>query len=86
MYQKWKFNLSRESWWKGQSERMFGLLKDTLYKTVGRSKLEWKELEEMLTEIETMLNNWSLTYTEKDIRIPVLTPVFTGFRSDTGNS
>ena len=53
---------------------MFGLLKDTLYKTVGRSKLEWKELGEVLTEIETILNNWSLTYTEKDIRIPVLTP------------
>ena len=44
---------SRAPWLGGQCERMFSLLKNTLYKTVGKSKLEWKELEEVLTDIET---------------------------------
>ena len=41
---KWKSNLSRTPWWGGQFERMVGLLKNALYKTVGKSKLDWHEL------------------------------------------
>ena len=37
---KWKLILSRESWWSGQFERMVGLVKNALYKTVDKSKLE----------------------------------------------
>ena len=37
---KWKFNFSRAPWWGGQFERMVGLVKNALYKTVGKSKLE----------------------------------------------
>ena len=71
---KWKFNLSRALWWGGQFERMVGLVKNSLYKTVGKSKLEWHELAEVLTDIETTLNNRSLTYMEEDIKFPVFTP------------
>ena len=39
---KWKFKLSGASWWGGQCERMVGLVKTKLYKTVGKSKLEKK--------------------------------------------
>ena len=71
---KWKFNLSRAHWWGGQFERLIDLVKNTLYKTVRKSKLEWKELEEVLTDIETTLNNKLLAYIEEDIQFTVLTP------------
>jgi hypothetical protein len=32
---KWQFNLSRAPWWGGQFERMIGLIKQSLYKTIG---------------------------------------------------
>ena len=66
--------MSRAPWWGGQFERMVGLVKKALYKTVGKSKLEWHKLVETLTDIETTLNNRPLTYTEEDISFPVLTP------------
>ena len=47
------------------------LVKNTLYKTVGKSKSEWKELA-VFTDIEATLYNRSLTYKE-DIQVPVLT-------------
>ena len=66
--------MSRAPWWGGQFERMVGLVKNALYKTVGKSKLEWHELAEVLTDIETTLNNIPLTYMEEDIEFSVLTP------------
>ena len=71
---KWKLSLSRAPWWGGHFERMVGFVKNGLYKTVGKSKLEWHELAEVLTDIETTLNNRPLTYMEEDIEFPVLTP------------
>ena len=47
---KWKFNLSRAPWLGGKFERMVGLVKNTLYRTVGKSKLEWHELAEVLAD------------------------------------
>ena len=61
---KWKFNLIQATWWGRQFDRKVGLVKNTLDKTVERSKLERKELEEVLTDIETTLNNRPLTYIE----------------------
>ena len=63
---KWKFNLSRVPWWGEQFGRMVCLVKNRLYKTVGKLKLEWKVLEELLTNIEGILNNGLLTYIEED--------------------
>jgi hypothetical protein len=31
----WQFNLSRAPWWGGQFERLIGLVKRALYKTIG---------------------------------------------------
>lgn len=45
---KWKFNLSRAPWWGGQFERMIGLVKSALNKTVGNGLLTWAELEKNL--------------------------------------
>ena len=71
---KWKFSLRRAPWWGGQFERMVGLVKNALYKTVGKSKLERHELAEVLTDIKTTLSNRLLIYMEEDIEFPVLTP------------
>ena len=71
---KWKFNLSRAPWWGGQLERMVGLVKNSLYKTFGKATLSWRELEEVLLDIENTLNNRPLTYVEDDVEYPVLTP------------
>ena len=70
---KWKFNLSRATSWGWQFERMVGLVKNPLYKTVSKSKLECHELAEVLTDIDTTLNNRPLTYMEEDIEFPLLT-------------
>ena len=44
---RWQFNLSRAPWWGGQFERMVGLVKQSLYKTIGRASLRWNELSEV---------------------------------------
>jgi hypothetical protein len=74
---KWQFNLSRAPWWGeggGQFERMVGLVKSALYKSIGNGFLTKKELEDVLLDIETTLNNKPLGYQEDDIQMPTLTP------------
>ena len=71
---KWKFNLSRAPWWGGQFERMVGLVKSALNKTVGNSLLTWAELEEILLDVEVKLNNRPLSYADEDVQLPLLTP------------
>lgn len=70
----WQFNLSRAPWWGGQFERMVGLVKNALYKTIGSGFLSWKELEEVLVDVEVTLNNRPLSYVEDDVQLPLLTP------------
>ena len=71
---KWQFNLSKASWWGGMFERMIALVKNALYKVVGSAKLTYKELQDVLLDIQIVLNNRPLTYCEDDIELPVLTP------------
>ena len=71
---KWQFNLSRAPWWGGQFERMVGLTKQALYKTIGSSTLTWAEYVDVLLDIELVLNNRPLTYNEDDVEMPMLTP------------
>ena len=70
----WQFNLSRAPWWGGQFERMVGLVKSSLYKVVGGARLSWSELEEVLLDVETTVNNRPLSYVEDDEQLPILTP------------
>ena len=70
----WRFNLSRAPWWGGQFERMVGIVKQSLYKTIGRSSLSFEESEDVLLDVETILNNHPLGCIEGDIELPVLTP------------
>ena len=64
---KWQFNLSRAPWWGGQFERLIGLVKAALNKTIGNGLLRWKELQEVLLDVEITLNNRPLSYVEDDV-------------------
>ncbi|KAK3729174.1 hypothetical protein QZH41_000579 [Actinostola sp. cb2023] len=70
----WQFNLSRAPWRGGQFERLVGLVKRALQKSIGRGLLAWKELEEVLLDVEVTLNGRPLRYVEDDHQLPTLTP------------
>ena len=70
----WKFNLSRAPWWGGQFERMIGLVKTTMRKTIGNAYLTFDELKEVFLDVEIALNGRPLSYVEDDAQLPVLTP------------
>ena len=58
----WQFNLSRAPWWGGQFERLIGLVKRALYKSIGGGLLTWAELQDVLLDVEVALNNRPLSY------------------------
>eukprot|EP00112_Aurelia_sp_Birch-Aquarium-sp1_P026443 Seg939.3 transcript_id=Seg939.3/GoldUCD/mRNA.D3Y31 product=Tenascin-R protein_id=Seg939.3/GoldUCD/D3Y31 len=58
----WQFNLSRASWWGGMFERMVSIVKAAMYKVIGAAKLSFKEMQEVLLDIQIVLNNRPLTY------------------------
>ena len=70
----WQFNLSKAPWWGGQYERLIGLVKQSLFKVLGKSLLRREELEDVLMDVELTLNNRPLSYLEDDVQIPTLTP------------
>ena len=70
----WTFNLSKAPWWGGQFERIIGLVKQSLYKVIGKADLKVPELQEVMLGVETSLNNRPLCYVEDDIQLPELTP------------
>ena len=71
---RWQFKLSRAPWWGGQYERIIGIVKSALRKCIGNGMLKWKELEEVLLDVEVTLNNRPLSYIEDEVQFPVLTP------------
>ena len=71
---EWKFNLARAPWWGGFSERLIGIMKNCLSKVIGRALLKYEELEEVLLDVESSLNNRPLSYTEEEFKQPVITP------------
>ena len=68
------FNLNHFPWWGGQFERMIGLVKAALNKTIRNGVLRWKELQEVLLDVKLALNNLPLSYIEEDLQFPMLTP------------
>ena len=55
-------------------ERLIGLVKSALNKTIGNGLLRWKEFQEVLLDVEITLNNRPLSYVEDDVQMPLLTP------------
>ena len=68
-----EFNLSSAPWWGEWCERLTGLTKQNLYKSIGKLLLTWSELEEVLSDIEVNLNSQPLIDTEVDMEYPELT-------------
>ena len=66
--------LSRTPWWGRQFENMVSPVKNMLYKTVGKATLSWRELEEVLPDVENTLNNRHLTCVEDGEEYPILKP------------
>ena len=58
----------------GQFERLIGVFKSEFRKEAGNSTLTWRELSEVLLDVEVAINDRLLSYIEEDIQLPVLTP------------
>ncbi|XP_068690693.1 uncharacterized protein [Montipora foliosa] len=71
---KWQFNLNRAPWWGGPFERLVGLMKRALNKTIGSGRLSCNELEDVLLHVEVTFNNRPLDYVEDDVQLPLITP------------
>jgi hypothetical protein len=52
---------------------MVGLVKQALYKFIGKACIQRKELQGVLLDIELVLNNRLLSYVEDDIQMTILT-------------
>ncbi|XP_064486179.1 uncharacterized protein LOC135398725 [Ornithodoros turicata] len=57
----WKFIVERAAWWGGWWERMVRTVKTCLRKTLGRSRVNYEELETILQEVEAAVNSRPLT-------------------------
>ena len=63
----WKFIPKKPPWFGGFWERLIGLTKASLKKTLGRSHINLPTLQTLIVEIEAVLNERPLTYTPSDI-------------------
>ena len=70
----WQFNIPLAPWWGGFWERLVGSVKGCLKKVLGQAKLTFPELETLLIEIESTINNRPLTYGDDELGNEVLTP------------
>ena len=46
---------------------MVGIVKGSLYKTIGNGFLTWTELEEVVLDVEVAVNNRPLGYIQDDV-------------------
>ena len=73
-YLSWKFNLSLAAWWGGWFEKMVGLTKSILRRSLGRAMLWYEELEVILKKTQAILNNRPLSYQGEEFEEETLTP------------
>ena len=71
----WHFIPKKAPWFGGFWERLIGLTKAAIKKTLGRAHVSLQVLQTVVVEVELILNNRPLTYLSDDIRDPQpLTP------------
>ena len=71
----WDFIPKRAPWYGGFWERMIGLTKQAIKKTLGRAFITLAQLETVIVEVEAMLNDRPLTYVSSNFDDPEpLTP------------
>ena len=59
---KWQFVVERGPWWGGAWERLVGVVKGLLRRSLGQAVLSWEELVTALTEVEKVINRRPITY------------------------
>ncbi|GFV85352.1 integrase catalytic domain-containing protein [Trichonephila clavipes] len=71
----WKFITPRAPWWGGFWERLIGLVKRTLRKTLGKTSLNHEEMYTVLCDCVSLINSRQLTYVTDDVEdLEHLTP------------
>ena len=71
----WKFIPKHAPWYRGFWEWLIGLTKASLKKVLGRSYVSLLDLQTIIVEIKTILNDHPLTYVSSDLNDPEpLTP------------
>ncbi|XP_069184608.1 uncharacterized protein [Procambarus clarkii] len=63
----WKFIPPRAPWHRGFYERMIGMVKRSLWKTLHCHKVDLQELQTVAIEIEARVNNRPLSYVSDDV-------------------
>jgi len=73
----WHFIPKCAPWYDGSWERMVGITKQAIKKTLGRAFVTLKQLETIVVEIKAMLNDRPLTYISPDLFDPEPTHTIT---------
>ncbi len=63
---KWRLNPPTAAWWGGFWERLIGLVKQILRRVIGNRCVKQSQLEVILTEVESTMNDRPLTYISDD--------------------
>ncbi|XP_045541691.1 uncharacterized protein LOC106718201 isoform X2 [Papilio machaon] len=63
---KWKLNSPTAAWWGGFFERMIKIVKNILRRVLGMSTVSYDEMETLLCDCESVVNDRPLTYVEAD--------------------
>ena len=74
----WKRIPPASPWWGGWWERMFRVLKDMLKKQLGKSSLDFEELNTLVCDAEAFINMRPLTYVGEDEMMPITPAHFLG--------
>lgn len=58
----WKFIIEKAPWWGGFWERPIQSMKRCIKKIVGRTSLDYHELDKLVVEVERIINSRPLTH------------------------
>ena len=64
---EWRFIPKRAPWYGGFWERLIGLTKTALKKTLGRASVTLEELQTLIVEVEAILNDRPITFVSSEI-------------------